>query len=197
MHSTQSEVERVLDKKKKKAGGGGDGGGGESGVFYTGMPFQQQQHGQQGQGQGRASDTEEELRKAKAQQACRVALMVQVLPTLYPSSELCKTVAVTRLAGRLVGEEGEEKKSKEGTGGASETSERKAGVVESEGDEQQRRMEVLAKYLFVYGVLTKMQRGAEHVSHVPQLHSTERVTITSLLTLTCLRVCGLCWRCCA
>ena len=44
------------------------------------------------------------------------------------------------------------------------TGERRVGAVELEPDEQEKRMEVLAKFLFVYAVLTKTQRGAEHVS---------------------------------
>ena len=98
-----SEMERVLDKKK--AGKKGSGGGERRMVFYTGIPFQQLAQ-QQPQGQGKGAEADEELKRAKAQQAQRAALMAQILPKLYPSSELCKAVAVAKVVDRVEGEGG-------------------------------------------------------------------------------------------
>ena len=155
-----SELDRVLERKKKEKKG--------TESVFTSAPMFSSQQPQRPPAQG-SNGRDEDLRRMKALQAHRVALMAQILPALYPSSQLCKTVAVAQLAaagkaGRPKDEE-EESKEKEERG-----AERKSGVVDHEPDEQERRLEVLAKFLFVHNMLTRMQRGAEHVLLHPTSH---------------------------
>jgi hypothetical protein len=166
--SVLSDLEKVIGKKSKKEK--------ESSFSYTGLPFKSSStsaaagaapttstpptHLSRSSSAGK--EEEKEMTKV-ATEARRLAMMAQITPVLYPSSMLFRSVAIQKVVeGGVEGKAGEEQE--EGAGEEGKERKSSGGVVDHEPEEQEKKLEVASKYLFVHGMLKKLLAAAEHVS---------------------------------
>ena len=178
VYGVLAELDKLAGQETAGGGGAARGGGGKkskkatekkTGFSYTGLPFSAGPLSATDRGSPTAAAPlaaarkDEEQQPPHAAEARRVAGMADISTELQPASKLFLRAAISAIEADVGKGQLQQRHDEEGSG--VEGLERKAaGLLEHDREEEEAKVEVAAKYVFVHNWLLRLLQAAEHVT---------------------------------